>query len=578
MQLFDLEGDPMPMGEAELAIIQRRAEAIDASIRDLKRAQWPDRAEAAARHLEDVHAAWWKWHLRDPTAYQRDIDRLNDLARWRGPYAQASSTVRAGRRYLTPPKFFGGDPRDLAEGFVLSVALNHAMPQSDTYIAELQDLQEQAVCLEAHRDYFRKPYSYERFFSKRALVLAAYARASGAVDVEPADWRTVNQRYSLYVERYPTLSANCGEAEVAHEVLEREVFTIALNALAHRVVLRLLQPKVILLAGLATWQLVPESDPRDISRAVRPSQKPVCPATIDEVALEAGTVKVLRCYFLRTVYGPNSDDELVRLGRLLAAPLPDREQGGPSSASAEGEIGDDESWNIDVDNRDWTSGLPVLELNRRGTLDDLLRAAFDKVWERNPHWVIGGADLIREVSTFLPAHYAENSIRARIAYLAQEGRSSISRRKGRHGYLYDPTRRGERPLDREYTVPSPVRWHPVDQPAVHEGGPSEDECLQLASEVDCEGFPALLIPVMTETLIAALERLGMTDQEFESLHHMRHSPARHLYDCQQVSRFSWDSANATVARRLLVALVLRSEGAPWSRVLRVVTLIGLEPG
>lgn len=308
----------MPLAIEEGRIVDARREAVEAAVAEFGSSAWSKRAAAAALQLEGIHADWWGRFNAQPDAYARDLARLNALAGWSGDYAAVREVERAGRRYLAPPKFFGGSAAALSEDFVLAVSLNHATPETDGYVAELADFQVQGSCLIAHRDYFRQAYAYRRFFASRAKVLTGYTEAR-RLEV-PQDWRLVNERFSLYLERYPTLSRKCTGAAACHEELEAESFVMALNALAHDVVLRLLRPRAVLLAGRATWALVPAAAPADSSERIRPDQRRACPATVDRLALAPGAAPstVVRCNFLRTVHGPNSDDELRRLGSLLA--------------------------------------------------------------------------------------------------------------------------------------------------------------------------------------------------------------------------------------------------------------------
>jgi len=308
---------PLPVPEAD--IVAALSAQAAASIGDLAVAPWAQRAAAATRLLEGIHAGWWSRHLADAAAYDLDLAKLNELAEWEGEYAQVSSTIRGGVTYLTPPKFFGGNAAQLREDFVLSVSLNHAMPKKDDYIDELIHLQAAATCLESHRDYFQQPYAYKFFFSARAKLLAAYADGRGHEHVE-MDWRQRNTEYALYLERYPTISSKCSTSAAPHDVLEEEVFVMALNAIVHRIVMGLLRPRATLLAGRATWELLPHADPEDMSLQVRPNQGPICPVTLDSVPLlpDGPPCTVVRSNFLRTVYGPNSDAELAAVGMLLA--------------------------------------------------------------------------------------------------------------------------------------------------------------------------------------------------------------------------------------------------------------------
>ena len=97
-------------------------------------------------------------------------------------------------------------------------------------------------------------------------------------------------------------------------------FVVALNQLSHRIVFGLLRPRAVLLAGKGTWSLVPNGHRVDVSQRLRNEQAYKCLCYIDRVELTPGArpSTVCRCNFLRTVYGPNSDTELEKLGRLLA--------------------------------------------------------------------------------------------------------------------------------------------------------------------------------------------------------------------------------------------------------------------
>lgn len=308
----------MPMTEPEQALVARRRARVEALVQELHAAPWQERAAAAGAQLDAIHGDWWARHLEAPGGYATDLRQLNEAAAWSGPFASLSTLERAGRTYLTPPKFFGGNASGLDPDFVLSIALNHATPTTDDYLDELAAFQSQPTALIAHRDYFEQPYVYGRFFKPRARLLSAYAEARG--HGVPADWRQVNARYSLYLERYPTLSPKCRPAVAPHALLESRSFVMGLNSLAHRVVLALLRPRAVLLAGRDTHALLPTAAPRAVGPRIRPSQAPVCPATLDEVVLAPGLppCRVLRTNFIRSQLAPNSTEELEAAGRLLA--------------------------------------------------------------------------------------------------------------------------------------------------------------------------------------------------------------------------------------------------------------------
>ncbi len=80
---------------------------------------------------------------------------------------------------------------------------------------------------------------------------------------------------------------------------------------------------MVLLAGQDAWGLLPR-DPRqaaDVSRQVRPDSLMPCPVTLKRLALESGgsSALLVRCNFLGKPYGPNSDQEITRLGEIMGA-------------------------------------------------------------------------------------------------------------------------------------------------------------------------------------------------------------------------------------------------------------------
>jgi len=279
----------MPLPAPAQQVIDARRAAIDAVVAGFGDAPWPERAHAVGKQLDAIHGDWWAFHRARPGFYVQDLARLNQLAGWAGEYAQVWEVLRNGRTYFAPPKFFGGNAAALHEDFVLSITLNHATPDTDDYLDELADLQAQYTCLGAHRDYFQQDYVYKPFFKARFKLLNSYAEERG-LEI-PADWKAVNERFSLYLERYPTLSESCMTATAPHEVLAAETFVVALNELAHRVVLGLLQPRAILLAGQATWPLLPKAAPVEVGHIIRPDQRRRCQATLDHIALVLGLIR-----------------------------------------------------------------------------------------------------------------------------------------------------------------------------------------------------------------------------------------------------------------------------------------------
>lgn len=240
-------------------------------------------------------------------AHVRDVARVNEVLALHGNDLQLAQTAD-GR--LLPPKFFGGDPRRLAERFVLSMSLNHSVPEGTAFEGELSDFQQRDTCWEAHLQYFQKAYAHWRFFQPRAKVLAAYAAAIGEHDV-PTDWQPRNERYALYVETVPTFSRGfTAHVEECDWSDLRDLFVVSLNSLARRIAIELLRPSRALLAGQASWDCLPSK-----RRLPHPMALGV---STDIVTLPGGTeARVVRSNFLGRS-GPNSDEELARLGRVLA--------------------------------------------------------------------------------------------------------------------------------------------------------------------------------------------------------------------------------------------------------------------
>ncbi len=304
------------------ALTVHLATRIQAAVGD----SWPARRDTAKELIQSVYETWWNVHARDPNAYGRDLNRLNTLTGWAGPHAQVAYWQPSrGNAVLMPPKFFCGDPSSLEESFVASMSLNHAvLPSTNTSFAqELMDQQGAAAALAAHAEYFTRPYAYAKFFRPRAHVLHAYASAIGVRQLPPvANWTAINRRCSLYIEAFPTRSPKFALPPLgpAPAALQSSVFVCALNAIVHDIVLRLLRPRCVLLAGKASWHAWPEPGSTvgaDTGHLVRVAGKHKCGVYRDQVtsAVHGGAVTVVRSNFLCTVYGPNSNDELQRLGR-----------------------------------------------------------------------------------------------------------------------------------------------------------------------------------------------------------------------------------------------------------------------
>lgn len=314
------------MTDCERQHVDMLRQSLEPRIAGLTGAPWNQRRIVAHQILGQINAAWWHVHELDPTAYDRDLQILNARAGWNGEYAQIGEwRSTAERTLLMPPKFFGGDPLTLEQDFIASMSLNHAvLPKKNTMFAvELLEQQDAASTFIAHRQYFLRSYAYARFFRPRGLVLHAFARAQDCRNIPPeSNWRELNLRYAFYIELYPTRSKKFRPPthSLMYHDLGQTSFVMALNMMVHDVVLRVLRPRTVLLAGKKTWDAWPDpelSQPRaNVGQRVRRKGRP-CPVyvTSKPSALSAQGVLVARANFLRTVYGPNSNIELRRLGK-----------------------------------------------------------------------------------------------------------------------------------------------------------------------------------------------------------------------------------------------------------------------
>lgn len=309
------------MTPAEAQVAAELAESVSVATLELGAAPWPRRQARALEVLKAIHLAWWKNHLAHPARYQQDLDDLNELAGWTDKARQVSTFGADGQTFFLPPKFFGGDPLALGEHFVLSISLNHAIPAHPGFAAELAAQGAPQSAFDGHLRYFKSNYAHAPFFSPRGTVLASYARTLGHAGV-PTDWRGVNERYALYIEAFPTRSRR-SVLPTNHEATFERIFLMALNTLARRAIIGILKPRVVLLAGQATWNLFDRLGSalgRDAAAEIRPVLKDSLQVYVDTV--NVGTpgqpIRVVRTNFFPNRFGPNSTEEWNRLGTLLA--------------------------------------------------------------------------------------------------------------------------------------------------------------------------------------------------------------------------------------------------------------------
>lgn len=324
------------MNELEQEQLDTLRESLDLRIQAAAEHPWRTRRATAAQLLEQINAAWWFVHKQRPAGYSSDLDRLNRAAGWSGEFAQTAEWRSAdGQNLLMPPKFFGGDPLSLDENFVASMSLNHAILPSGNpgFKVELREQQSADATFNAHCNYFSRSYAYAPFFRARGQVLRAFAQARELADLpSQTDWPELNRRYAFYIELFPTRSRRFRPVSMAsmYHGLTTTSFVMALNTAVHDVVLRVLRPASVLLAGKNTWTAWPDENlaplGTDVRRLVRSRGCP-CPVymTTRWSVLSRKHVRVVRTNFLRTVFGPNSDAELQRLGRNVLGAAEARE-------------------------------------------------------------------------------------------------------------------------------------------------------------------------------------------------------------------------------------------------------------
>ncbi len=269
--------------------------------------------KAAGALLEELVEAWFAEHASNSSDYPSELDALNKHFGWTGAHSQLASWTdrRTHWTHVLCPKFFGGDIANVDPDYVLAISLNHAVLDSPAFAAETVHQQTLRGALDSFTKYFKQPYAYPRFFRARAKVLRAYAAALGKACSASATWQDVNSRWAVYIERLPTRSKKCALIPTRLP----SSFLIELNDLAHEIIFTLAPPRAILLAGRSTWSLI--SVPDWTAHHVRAKPSPACPVGAGHHTGVRNS-RVVRCNFLRTINGPNSDAELDKLGALLA--------------------------------------------------------------------------------------------------------------------------------------------------------------------------------------------------------------------------------------------------------------------
>jgi hypothetical protein len=273
--------------------------------------------------LTTLNHAWWSSHEANREAYEKELTALNHAAGWTGDHSQKSNI----ETNLLPPKFFSAPLDTLDDSYVLCVSLNHKFRGlTGHFVDEVADFQHEASHLQHCLQYFDKEYAYKTFFLARAKVLKAYANLT---DDPPSQWRSINRHFGAYVEAFPTWSE---ESTVPHDAFDDAPFFVtSLNRLAHAAFLGILPPRVVLAAGrdavAALSRVMSEhnfssSGAKDVTYDVLDrTRRARGPITVQTFKRETQSIRVISSPFLRTAAGPNSDDELARLGRLLSDDL-----------------------------------------------------------------------------------------------------------------------------------------------------------------------------------------------------------------------------------------------------------------
>lgn len=320
------------MIDKEKASLEQFRKEVDIHIQNSANKSWDERRKVAHDLLSKANAVWWRIHTANPLAYEKDLQLLNEIAGWTNNEQRQVSVWRtdAAQQMLMPPKFFGGNPLVLEECFVALMSLNHKElgRGNKMFLSEMADIQFRDNAFDAYKAYFDKKYAYSKFFMPRGRILHEYAKLLQQRNlpvIAEVGWRELNTRFAFYIEALPTRSpksGKCPDFETRRE-LNRRVFVCAINAIVHEIVAQLLRPSCVLLSGKATWDLWPDAGladyGRDVGLEVRPNGK-ACPVFMNSAnsTVHGEQTLIVRCNFLRTVYGPNSRAELRQLGRIMA--------------------------------------------------------------------------------------------------------------------------------------------------------------------------------------------------------------------------------------------------------------------
>lgn len=250
-----------------------------------------------------------------PGDYATDLATMNADPRWTSSKYHQSATI--------PPKYFGGNPAAITpHRYVLHISLNHRL-LDDTNYPEYVALRSSGSHFEACTNFFLGEHYYERsaFFPSRAKVLRSWV--CGNQELTSLSDRDLLNCTSLFIESIPTWS----KESIAPSPGRPTNFCLALNELARRFFITLAPPAVILIAGNSAHTMLNEHRTRtrgkfDPWQGARVPQSPAAARRFrvarNSLTVGPHTVRVIRCGFLKTPSGANSDEDLRVLGRLLA--------------------------------------------------------------------------------------------------------------------------------------------------------------------------------------------------------------------------------------------------------------------
>ena len=282
------------------SIRARRAKHVDDARRDLREG------------LRLLIQASFEQRRKD---YFVDVARINADARWLNEKFQQSPGI--------PPKYFGGDPTAITpRAYVLHVSLNHRL-QDDLDHPEYVALRDAATHYQTCADFFVGPHYYKgsNFFPARAKVLRSWAQ--DRPELATLSDREILHRTSLFVEYYPTWS----KESAAPARRDGSLFCLLLNDRAREFLVSVAPPAAVLIAGNLAHTVLNESRVKEDGAArqwrwARVPKSPACERHFlvgrNVLMLGGRQVAALRCGFLKTPSGANSDEDLRRLGRLLA--------------------------------------------------------------------------------------------------------------------------------------------------------------------------------------------------------------------------------------------------------------------